>query len=186
MENIKEGLNEQPIKNTKQQIKHGMSKTRLYSIWRHMKDRCNNPNNNWYHLYGGKGIRVCDEWNNDFIAFKNWSMLNGYDENLSIDRIDGDKNYCPENCRWSTPLEQSNNTARNVFLSYQGKTMTVAQWERYLEYPRKLICNRLLNGWSVEAALSTPPINTEDRRNKNTGRFDGFDNKHIITQQNDC
>jgi len=91
--------------------KHGEShdnRTRLYSIWCGMRQRCNNPNRDSYSLYGGKGVKVCEEWNN-YSAFKEWAMSHGYADDLSIDRIDPNKDYCPENCRW---LTRSENTAR--------------------------------------------------------------------------
>lgn len=95
----------------KKNVKHGEShskRSRLYTIWCGMRQRCSNPNREAYRLYGGKGIKVCNEWN-DYEAFKLWAINNGYADNLSIDRIDPNKDYCPENCRWITPSE---NTAR--------------------------------------------------------------------------
>lgn len=86
---------------------HG-NRTRLYTIWCGMRQRCENPNRTAYPLYGGKGVKVCDEWN-DYTRFKEWALSHGYADNLSIDRIDPAKGYCPENCRWLTPSE---NTAR--------------------------------------------------------------------------
>ena len=81
---------------------------RMYNSWRGMKARCNNPNNNRYHLYGGRGISICDEWQS-FANFERWSLANGYADSLTIDRIDPDGNYCPDNCRWIPPNEQSSN-----------------------------------------------------------------------------
>lgn len=89
-----------------------MNGTRLYKIWCQMKQRCNNSNNTAYHRYGGRGIIVCDEWANDFMIFYDWSLCNGYSNDLSIDRIDNDGNYEPSNCRWATTKIQQRNTTR--------------------------------------------------------------------------
>lgn len=88
---------------------HGLSKTRLYRIYCKMKERCYKPNNDNYKYYGGLGITICDEWLNDFAKFAEWAMTNGYEENLTIDRIDNEKGYCPENCRWLTIQDQQKN-----------------------------------------------------------------------------
>lgn len=106
---------------------HGMCRTRMYGIWCHMKERCNNPNTKKYHHYGGKGIRICDEWARDFLVFFNWAMGNGYREDLWIERIDGGKDYEPSNCKWATPKEQANNTTRNIRVSINGEIMTISQ-----------------------------------------------------------
>jgi len=94
-------------------IKHGMINTRLYSIWASMKDRCYNKNNTAYKYYGGKNIAICEEWKNNFMNFYNWAMENGYQDDLSIDRINSDGNYEPSNCHWATKKEQTINRGLN-------------------------------------------------------------------------
>lgn len=91
-------------------LKHGKAHTRLYSIWKDMLRRCNNPNRKNYCHYGGRGIKVCDDWANDFDKFYSWAMDNGYTDDLTIDRIDNDGNYEPSNCRWITSAQQKSNT----------------------------------------------------------------------------
>lgn len=94
--------------------KHNERWTPLYNIWRAMKERCNNPHSISYKWYGGKGIKVCDEWINDYNAFREWAKANGYSEGLSIDRINPDLGYCPENCRWLTRAENASIAAKEM------------------------------------------------------------------------
>lgn len=92
--------------------KHGLSGQRIYTIWQGMKQRCSNPRATEYAAYGGRGISVCDEWQHDVRAFYEWAIANGYSDDLTIDRIDVNGNYCPTNCRWITQKEQYSNMRR--------------------------------------------------------------------------
>lgn len=128
---------------------HGMSRTRLYKIWTDMKTRCNNPNTPYYYNYGARGISVCKEWS-DFEPFMEWSLDNGYTDKLTIDRINVNGNYEPENCRWITNLEQQSNRQSNHFLTYDGKTQTISQWadelgikEKHFRRELKIIIGQL-------------------------------------------
>lgn len=142
---------------------HGLSETRLYGIWCRMIDRCYREKCKCYKNYGGRGIKVCDEWRNDFMAFYNWAMTNGYNDTLSIDRIDVNGNYEPSNCRWATIEMQANNKRTNRFITYKGETLTVSQWERKLGCNNGFISNRLAKGWDEEKALSTPYIRRKEK-----------------------
>lgn len=137
--------------------KHGECKTRLYNIWNGMRDRCNRPSNNEYKNYGGRGISVAKEWN-DYLKFKNWAEKNGYKDNLTIDRIDVNKNYEPKNCRWITIQEQANNKRTNKYITYKGKKLNYRQWEKLLNYNKGIISNRLKRGWSIERTLEEKPF----------------------------
>lgn len=135
---------------------HGLTNTRIHNIWLAMKGRCNNPNNSSYKNYGGRGIKVCEEWN-DFITFYNWSMNNGYDDSLTIDRINVDGNYEPQNCTWADSITQANNTRRNHYLTYNGETKTMSEWARCKNMTYSTLRARINSyGWSVKEALETP------------------------------
>lgn len=136
--------------------KHGMSCSRLYTIWSLMKARCSNKNRPEYKYYGGRGIRVCDEWQ-EFEPFSKWALDNGYTNKLTIDRIDNNGNYCPNNCRWITQKEQSSNTRRNRYITYNGKTKTLTQWGNECGLSYNTLQRRIDRlGWSFERAISEP------------------------------
>lgn len=146
------------VHDNKPLYKHGLSKTRLHYIWRAMKDRCYNPKNSHYKSYGERGISLCDDWNNDFVSFYMWAINSGYREGLSIDRIDNEKGYSPDNCKWSTDIEQANNKRKNKFITFNGKSKTLAQWCREFGLNYHSVQSRLNNGWSIEKAFTTPRL----------------------------
>jgi hypothetical protein len=133
-------------------LKHGMSNTRLYRIWSNIKDRCYRSKNPFYHRYGGRGIIVCEDWL-DFESFAKWALEHGYSEHLSIDRIDNDKGYYPDNCRWVNQYIQSRNTSRNNVITYNNKTMIAADWARSLGVNQTTLDERI-EKYGIEKALS--------------------------------
>ena len=134
----------------------GRSKTRIYSIWKAMINRCTNPADSSYSRYGGRGITVCTEWLNDYKAFEQWSLENNYDSNLQIDRIDNSKGYSPSNCRWVSIKVNANNKSNNVRLEYNGQIHTLREWSELLNIPYHVIQTRRRAGWPVERILTTP------------------------------
>lgn len=134
---------------------HNMSKTRLYIIWQDMKKRCSNPNLYEYKNYGGRGITVCHEWKSSFIDFRDWALENGYRDDLTIDRIDVNGNYEPDNCRWITKKEQNYNRRNNRIFEYNGKRQTVTQWAEEYSISLSKIYYRLKLGWSFEKIITT-------------------------------
>lgn len=135
---------------------HNQRHTKLYETWKKMKDRCANPNATQYNNYGGRGITVCDEWKNDFQPFYNWAMDNGYQEGLTIDRIDNDGNYCPQNCRWISLKEQQRNKSSNRVIFYKGEKHCLSEWCELLNLKYSTISGRLRKNWSIEQAFETP------------------------------
>lgn len=134
---------------------HGLSQTRISRIWRAMKDRCYNPNAQAFQNYGGRGITVCDEWKNDMMSFYTWSIEHGYDDHLSIDRIDVNGNYEPTNCRWVDKKTQANNTRSNHMIEYGGRVQSLSKWSAETGIKPHTIRRRLELGWSIEKALTT-------------------------------
>ena len=129
---------------------------RLKSIYNGMRLRCYNENNVNYKYYGGKGVTICDEWLLSFENFFDWAINNGYNENLTIDRIDSEKEYSPDNCKWSTKKEQAYNRSMSVRLTLNGRTMYMTEWAEELEIDKKILSWRYNNGWSDEEILSRP------------------------------
>lgn len=132
---------------------HNMSDSRIYEIWRGMIRRCEDDKRKDYIIYGGRGISVCDEWKNSFNKFYNWSINNGYNDSLTIERNDVNGNYEPSNCRWATKEEQANNRRDNQFLTYDGKTQTISQWAKELNVNESTLRNRMQRGWSDEEII---------------------------------
>lgn len=114
-------------------IKHNLTNTRLYKVWSGIKTRCSNENRKDFQYYGGRNISICDEWRNDFISFYNWAMSNGYQDNLTIDRIDTNGNYEPSNCRWATMKEQSETKRNPIFRNKKGYSFVTSE-NRYISY----------------------------------------------------
>lgn len=137
--------------------KHGMHNMRIYYTHKAIIQRCYNRNNPEYHNYGGRGITVCDEWigEHGFERFFKWAMENGYSEELTIDRINNNGNYEPSNCRWVTYIRQQNNKRTNHYLTYNGKTQSMADWAREIGLNYGTLASRIRSGWTVERALTT-------------------------------
>ena len=145
--------------------KHGLSHTRLHGIWRGIKGRCLNHKNSSYQNYGGRGIKICEEWKDNFENFYEWAMSNGYKDDLSIDRIDVNNGYFPENCRWVTDEVQSRNRRNNRKYSHDGETKTLSEWAREYGIDRKTLSDRMDKfGWDFEKALTTKAGASYDRR----------------------
>lgn len=135
---------------------HRLYNSRHYHIWTNMKMRCYNKRDPRYPDYGGRGIKVCDEWLNSFESFYSWAIGNGYSDNLTLDRIDVNGNYEPSNCKWSTKKEQNNNKRNNHLITYNGETNTISEWAKAKGIkPHTLYMRIVVYGWSVERALET-------------------------------
>lgn len=139
---------------------HGLSKdnnhktTRIYRIYSGMKNRCFNVKSLDYPNYGGRGITVCDEWRNSFEAFYNWAMDNGYNDNLSIDRINPNGNYEPINCRWVANDVQARNKCNTPYLTYKGETKPLAEWAEIKGVSLQTLHYRLKSGWTTDEILN--------------------------------
>jgi hypothetical protein len=145
-----------------------MKSERLQNIYVNLKQRCYNPKSTFYKNYGGRSITVCDEWldsemydgrsTKGWIAFKNWALSNGYADDLTIDRIDNSKGYCPENCHWVTMRTQQNNRRSNHLITYKGKTQSLANWCRELNLNYDTIKCRIRRNWTIEKAFETKSV----------------------------
>lgn len=144
---------------------HGRTKTRLHHIWSGMKQRCGLESVESYKRYGARGITVCDEWKDDYLAFESWALANGYREGLTIDRKDNNGNYCPDNCQWATPKQQARNRSDNRTLTYNGETKTISEWAEITGIHKTTLLNRSNRGWTDEEVI-TKPLRTDKRRSK--------------------
>lgn len=126
---------------------------RLYNIWASIRQRCYYKKSKQYKDYGGRGIKICDEWLNNFVEFELWAKQNGYKENLTIDRINVDGNYEPSNCRWVTMKEQNNNKRNNRYIEYNNEIHTLSEWSDILGFSQQKLKYRLDN-WDLESAFS--------------------------------
>ena len=136
-------------------LKHGHSNTKLYKVWRMMKQRCFDKNNNRYSNYGGRGIKVCAQWL-VFDLFYEWAINNGFKEGLTIERRNNNGNYEPENCTWISLQEQAINRRTNKHIEFNGKVLVLQQWSELLRIDYDVLQWRLSHGWSVERAFKMP------------------------------
>lgn len=150
-------------KERKRSEKYKKIENRYYGI----KRRCYSEKDKWYHNYGGRGIRMCDEWigEDGFMNFYNWAINNGYNDFLTIDRIDNNGNYSPENCRWVTVKQQSNNRRTNRIVEYKGESHTVSEWSEITGIKERTLLNRL-DRWSVQEALEKEVDKRYSRKNR--------------------
>lgn len=165
--------NKEVLRNAKWNETHGKSKSKIYEIWCNMKNRCYSPNTDEYQNYGSRGIMICSEWLGEHGAenFIKWALENGYDENIefgkrTIDRIDVNGDYCPENCKWPTMKEQGNNKRNNRYITHNGETKTLTQWCEYYKLPYHTIKARIYRGWDIEDAFFIPIGNNGRKKNK--------------------
>lgn len=140
---------------------HGLSNKRLYGVWQNIINRCTNPKSQEYRYYGERGITICDEWRNDFKVFYDWAMANGYDETApkgqcTIDRIDNNKGYFPDNCHWISTKMNCRNTRKNRIVEFNGEKHTLSEWSEIIHIPSNTLTERLKRGWSIEKTLTTP------------------------------
>lgn len=142
---------------------HGMSHTRLHNIWLTMRQRCEKPNSSAYPKYGAKGIKVCSEWS-VFENFRDWSLSNGYTDNLTIDRINPLGNYEPSNCRWVTQKIQQNNRSNNVRLTYRGRTHSIIEWSEITKIPLRNLYDRYYRGWDISRIFEQPLRKSPEKR----------------------
>ena len=145
---------------------HKMFGTRLYRIWNGMNDRCYNPHHPYYDRYGGRGIKVCDEWKSDKSRFFAWAKSNGYSDSLSIDRISNDGDYEPSNCRWVTMHEQQLNRSSNHIVTVDGVSLPITEMCERLSIKYETYSSRRRYGWSEYDALTKPVAHKKSKENR--------------------
>lgn len=135
------------------------NKGKIRYVYYNMLKRCYDSTRREYYCYGGRGIKVCDDWKSDCCIFYKWARENGYKEGLQLDRIDNNGNYCPENCRWVTAKENSNNRRNNRKITYKGKVKSLSEWANELNIPYSILADRIYKyKWSIERAMTEPYI----------------------------
>lgn len=154
LDGLLKGLTKNCIKCKEMPKKHGDYKTRLYNILLGMRARCYNIHNPEYKNYGGRGIKICDEWQN-YLDFKKWALNNGYSDNLTIERIDVNGNYCPENCKWIPRSEQLKNTTKTIYITDKGETLCAMDWCKKIGISNNVLIKRYRSGMPIELVLST-------------------------------
>lgn len=151
---------------------HKLSRTRLYYVWKNIKNRCLLKSCSKYKWYGARGITICDEWKDHPEEFIKWCLANGYKEGLQIDRRNNDKGYCPDNCRFITAKENQRNKYSNRMVTFRGETKTLVEWCEILNVSYSMICTRISNGMTPEKALLEPICKRQQRK-----RFKGIDGR---------
>ncbi|RLI83493.1 MAG: hypothetical protein DRP01_09035 [Archaeoglobales archaeon] len=136
-------------------ITHGLTGHKLYWVWDAMKRRCKNEAHRSYKNYGNRGISVCDEWRTDFQAFYDWAMASEYEEGLTIDRINNNGNYEPDNCQFITIAENNRNQRRTRNITHDGKTMCISEWARELNVPKATLWKKLNRGWTIARVMDS-------------------------------
>lgn len=139
-------------------VKHGMANTKIYKKWKDMKRRCNNENRKDYKNYGAIGIKVCEEWEKDFLNFYNWSLENGYVEGLSLERKNVNEGYNPSNCCWIPLEEQMKNQRRSRRIEINGITKNLSEWAKETNIAERTIYDRYKRGWRGEDLIKEKQV----------------------------
>ncbi len=143
---------------------HGIAKTPLYNIWVGIKRRCYDPKNHAYKNYGGRGIKMCDEWLKSPVAFADWAVANGYAAGMSTERVDVNGDYCPANCMFIPLNEQGKNTRKTRWIEYNGERKNITDWASTFGLNTQTLWKRLKDGWPVHEALTTSAVPGNNRR----------------------